>query len=51
MELKWYEFTQNNSGGSFEDENVCHRMLIEASSFDEALEKAESLRCYWSGVS
>ena len=29
MELKWYEFTQNNSGGSFEDENVCHRMLIE----------------------
>ena len=33
MELKWYEFTQNNSGGSFEDENVCHRMLIEDSSF------------------
>ena len=52
MELKWYEFTQNNSGGYFEvDENVCHRMLIEASSFDEALEKAESLRCYWNGVS
>lgn len=52
MELKWYEFTQNNSGGYFEvDENVCHRMLIEASSFDEVLEKAESLRCYWNGVS
>lgn len=41
MELKWYEFTQNNSGGYFEaDENVCHRMLIEASSFDEAFEKS-----------
>ena len=26
-------------------------MLIEDSSFDEALEKAESLRCYWNGVS
>lgn len=52
MELKWYEFTQNNSGGYFEeDENVCHRMLIEASSFDEATEKAESLGCYWNGVS
>lgn len=51
MELKWYEFTQNNSGGYFEaDENVCHRMLIEASSFDEVIEKAESLGCYWNGV-
>lgn len=48
MELNWYEFTQNNSGGYFVvDKNVCHRMLIEASSFDEAIEKAEKLGCYW----
>lgn len=51
MELNWYEFTQNNSDGYFVvDKNVCHRMLIEAASFDEAIEKAEKLGCYWGGV-
>lgn len=31
IETKFYEFLQNNSGGYFdEDENVCHRVVIEA---------------------
>ncbi len=34
MKAKFYEFTQNNSGGYFDvDDNVCNRVIIEA--FDE----------------
>ena len=47
----WYEFTQNNSGGSFVvDDKVCHRIYIEAEDFREAVIIAESLGCYWNGV-
>lgn len=50
-ELKWYQFDQNNSGGSFVvNDKVCHRLFIEAESFDDAVEKAEDLGCYWNGV-
>lgn len=35
--MKFYEFNQNNSGGHFDvDENVCHRVVIEAESASEA---------------
>ena len=31
IQTKFYEFTQTNSGGYFDvDENVCHRVIIEA---------------------
>lgn len=51
MEMKWYEFDQNNSGGYFVvDNEVCHTLYIEAESFDDAVEKAEELGCYWDGV-
>ena len=31
LETKFYEFDQNNSDGSFDvDDNVCHRVIIEA---------------------
>ena len=31
IQTKFYEFSQNNSGGHFDvDENVCHRVIIEA---------------------
>lgn len=51
METKFYEFVQNNSGGSFDvDDRVCHRLFIEATSEDEAISKAEDLGCYWNGV-
>ena len=34
----WYEFNQNNSGGSFVvDDKVCHRIYIEAEDFREAV--------------
>lgn len=47
----FYEFNQNNSGGSFVvDDKVCHNLFIESNSLDEAIVKAESLGCYWNGV-
>lgn len=37
MGIKWYSYSQNNSGGSFiENENICEWMLIEANTADEA---------------
>lgn len=48
---KFYEFSQTNSGGSFEvDDKLCHRLIIEAESEEEALSIAEELGCYWDGV-
>lgn len=50
-DLKWYKFEQNNSGGSFDvDDKVCHRLFIEAKSFNDAVKKAEELGCYWDGA-
>lgn len=52
METKFYEVSQNNSGGSFDvNEKVCHRLFIEAKSEEEATSIAEDLGCYWNGVS
>lgn len=49
--MKWFKFDQNNSGGYFDvDDKVCHRLFIEAESFDDAVKKAEELGCYWDGV-
>jgi hypothetical protein len=50
--MKYYEFTQNNSGGRFyTDDKLCHRLIIQAIDENEAISKAESLGCYWNGVS
>lgn len=39
-ETKFYEFNQNNSGGHFDvDENVCHRVVIEAENQQQAIDK------------
>ncbi len=47
----FYKFDQNNGGGYFvTDENLCHRLFIEADNEHEAIEKAEELGCYWDGV-
>jgi len=49
--LKFYELSQNNTGGSFDvDSKLCHRLVIEAGSEEEALSIAEDLGCYWYGV-
>jgi hypothetical protein len=48
---KFYEITQNNSGGSFAvNDKLCHRLFIEAKSEKEATRIAEDLGCYWDGV-
>lgn len=47
----FYEFSQNNSGGSFVvDDKLCHRLVIEADNEEEAILMAEDLGCYWNGV-
>lgn len=49
--MKWYEFTQNNSGGNFlVNEKVCHRLFIEAEDIKHASQIAESLGVYFNGV-
>jgi hypothetical protein len=41
---KFYQFDQNNSGGSFvTDHNLCHRLFIEAFSEEEATQIAENM--------
>ena len=47
----FYSFDQNNSGGFFIiNDKVCHRILIEADTKEDAIAKAEELGCYWDGV-
>ena len=48
----WYEFDQNNSGGSFVIEpsrGIGPRVWIEASSSEEANDRGEAIGMYWSG--
>lgn len=50
MTKGFYEYSQNNSGGGFDvDDRVCHRIVIEAHSGDEADSIAESLGVYFDG--
>lgn len=49
--MKFYEFSQNNTGGSFvTDDKLCHRVVIEATSEKEAIQKAEEIGIYFDGV-
>jgi hypothetical protein len=49
-ELKWYEFSQNNSGGSFVvNENLSHRVYIQALDTASAISKAEDMGIYFNG--
>lgn len=42
LNLKWFNFSQNNSGGSFVvDSNVCEEVFIQATSAKQAVEIAE----------
>lgn len=48
--MNWYEFNQNNSGGSFHvNSYVCHRVFIEAETEEAAVEKAEGMGIYFNG--
>lgn len=44
VDLKWFNFSQNNSGGRFTvNENLAEEVFIQARSAEEALQKAHSL--------
>lgn len=48
--MKFYFFNQNNSGGSFDvTDKLCHRVIIEASNVDEAIDIAENMGIYFDG--
>ena len=50
VETQFYEFAQNNSGGSFDvDDKVCHRLFIEAVNIHDAIGKALELGVYFDG--
>lgn len=51
-QMKFYTFDQNNSGGGFDffpNEGISHHVIIEASSADDANDKAESIGLYFDG--
>lgn len=51
MVMKFFEFSQNNSGGSFKvDDEVCHRVIIEAANAEIATAIATSKGIYFNGV-
>lgn len=49
--MAFYMWDQNNSGGSFGvDENISHRVVIEADTYDEAEALAFDFGIYYDGV-
>lgn len=47
----FYLFDQNNSGGSFiEDDNLTIKVFIEADNIEESLDKARNIGIYFDGV-
>ncbi len=54
VETKFYEYCQNNSGGSFhviEDKGIGHYVVVEATSAAEADVRAEQIGLYFDGCS
>lgn len=50
METKYYQFSQNNTGGVFEyDKNLSNYVMIEAESSDKANSLALSIGIYFDG--
>jgi len=50
MKTNFYEFSQNNSGGSFDvDNDVCRRLFIEATNAEQANRIAQDLGVYFNG--
>lgn len=49
--MSFYMWNQNNSGGGFDvDENVSHRVVIEADTYEQAEAKAFDFGIYYDGV-
>lgn len=50
-QTKLYRFDQNNSGGSFrENEDICNIVVIEAHSAEEANTIAKNIGIYFDGI-
>ena len=50
MKTKFYHFSQNNSGGSFDiSETLAHHVIIEAHSAEDANNRAISVGLYFNG--
>ena len=52
MKTKFYEFIQNNSGGSFvnsEKDGICEYVIIEALNANDANNRAEDIGLYFDG--
>lgn len=48
--MSFYEFYQNNSGGRlYVDDKLCHRLYIEADSYEQARKMAVSFGVYFDG--
>lgn len=48
---KFFEYNQNNSGGSFDfDNNIGHFVIIEACGTDDADHRAEMVGIYFNGI-
>ena len=51
LNLKWFTYNQNNSGGSFhKDKDVDVYVIIQATSFKEANDFAKAIGIYFGGV-
>ena len=49
--MKWYQYTQNNSGGSMDvNERLSHYVLVQARDSVHADERAEQIGIYFNGV-
>jgi len=54
VDLKYWHFDQNNSGGKFvvdEKSGIGHEVFIEATSIDDACLRAEGIGIYFNGCS
>lgn len=52
VETKFYDFNQNNSGGSFDHDatrGIGHHVIVEATSAQDAVSRAESIGLYFDG--
>jgi hypothetical protein len=51
--LKWYEYSQNNSGGWFDirpSEGIGASVWVQARNYEEANRRAEQIGLYWDGA-
>lgn len=51
--MKWFTFSQNNSGGSFridQSAGIAHFVIVQAENVEDAAHRAEGFGVYFNGV-